>query len=239
MTHILLAGESWQHVSLFVKGVDVSTAGRYVEAGDALIAALEAAGATVTYQPCHVAHRSFPSSSGELDDYDVVLLSDIGARTLLVPPAVADGETRPNRCRVLADWVRDGGAVGMIGGYLSFAGEHGAAGYGQTALADVLPGEIATHDDRIERPAGVTPRNVAIPELPETWPPVLGYNRLGVGDASVWATVDGDPLVLVQDVGDGTAVSFTTDCAPHWATEAFREWDGLPVLWGAIIERLT
>ncbi len=241
MTEILLAGESWEELSLYVKGVDVSTASRYVEAGDHLIAALEAAGATVTYQPCHVARESFPSTAADLAAYDLVLLSDIGAQTLLVPPSVAAGDTAPNRCRALAEYVRGGGALGMIGGYLSFAGEGGRAGYYRTALADVLPGRIATHDDRVERPAGVRPENVGVPDpaVPTTWPPVLGYNRLDPDGATVWATVDDDPLVLVDDVGDGAAVSFATDCAPHWATAAFLEWEHLPRIWGAIIDRVT
>lgn len=239
MTQVLLAGESWEQVSFFVKGVDVSRASQYVEAGDHLIAALEAAGADVTYQPCHLAREHFPSSVDDLADYDAVLLSDIGAQTLLLHPAVSAGERRPNRCEVLAEYVAGGGALGMIGGYLSFAGEHAAAGYHRTALADVLPGELSRYDDRVERPAGVVPENVAFEDLPDRWPAVLGYNRLGPGDAEVLATVDGDPLVMLDEYGDGTAVSFTTDCAPHWAPEAFLEWDRLPDLWGAILDRLT
>jgi len=233
---ILLAGESWHEVSLMVKGQDVSATSSYTEAGDHLIAALETAGADVTYQPAHIARESFPHTREGFDEYDLVLLSDIGAQTLLLTPEVSAGEQSPNRLQVLADYVANGGAVGMVGGYTSFAGENGQAGYWRTPLADVLPVEIASHDDRIERPSGVHPRNRGIDDLPEEWPAVLGYNRLVASDGSdVLATVDDDPLLVVGDHGDGHAFAYATDCAEHWAPREFLEWEHLPDLWGAIL----
>jgi uncharacterized membrane protein len=238
--NVLLAGESWHEISLYVKAQNVTASSSYTEAGEYLIAALEAAGANVSYQPCHVAYEAFPRSREALEAYDLVLLSDIGAQSLLLTPDVAAGETDANRLRLLAEYVADGGAVGMIGGYMSFAGEHGQAGYGRTALADVLPVEIAHHDDRIERPEGVRPENHGVDGLPEEWPPVLGYNRVTADDAAeVWATVGDDPLVVVGEYGDGSAVAFTTDCAEHWAPREFLEWERLPDLWAAILDRVA
>lgn len=237
--HVLLAGESWEHISLYVKAQDVSATSRYTEAADYLIAALESAGATVTYQPCHVAFESFPRRPTDFSPYDLVLLSDIGAQSLLLTPDVVDGEPDTNRLTALAEYVRDGGAVGMIGGYLSFAGEQGKAGYGRTVLADVLPVEIAVHDDRVERPAGVVPQNRTIDELPADWPPLLGYNRVEAKpDSTVCATVDDDPLLVTGSYGDGSAVAFTSDCAQHWAPKSFLEWEGFPTLWAAILDRV-
>lgn len=236
---VLLAGESWHEISLYVKAQNVTMSSSYTEAGEYLIAALETAGATVTYQPCHVAHEAFPRTKADLSQYDLVILSDIGAQSLLLTPAVAAGETDANRLQVLADYVESGGAVGMIGGYMSFAGEHGQAGYARTALADVLPVEIGPHDDRIERPTGVRPENQGLTDLPDAWPPVLGYNRVTAdADAEVWATVGEDPLLVVGDAGDGSAFAFTTDCAKHWAPMEFLEWEHLPELWGGILERM-
>jgi uncharacterized membrane protein len=237
---VLLAGESWQEVSLVVKARDVSVTSSYTEAGAHLIAALETAGADVTYQPAHVAHESFPRTRAELDAFDLVILSDIGAQSLLVPPEVSAGERAPNRLAVLAEWVADGGAVGMVGGYTSFAGEGGQAGYGRTPIADALPVDIARHDDRIERPSGVQPRNRGIDALPAEWPAVLGYNHLTAdADADVLATVDEDPLLVVGDHGAGRAFAYATDCAPHWAPTEFLEWEHLPALWEAILDRVA
>jgi uncharacterized membrane protein len=236
---VLLAGESWHEVTMYVKSQDVTVSGSYTEAGAHLIAALEAAGADVTYQPCHVAHESFPRTPEAFDAYDLVVLSDIGAQSLLLTPDVAAGERDANRLAALEEYVADGGAVGMVGGYMSFAGENGQAGYARTTLADVLPVEIATHDDRIERPSGVRPRNRGIEALPSEWPPVLGYNRVSAtDDAAVLATVDDDPLLAVGDHGQGRAFAFTTDCAEHWAPTEFLEWDYLPDLWETILSRV-
>lgn len=237
---VLLVGESWHQVSLFVKAQNITMSSSYTEAGEYLIAALETAGANVTYQPCHQAHSEFPRTVEEFGQYDCVLLSDIGAQSLWLTPEVAAGEADVNRLRVLSEYVAGGGAVGMVGGYMSFGGENGQAGYGRTPLADVLPVEIAAHDDRIERPAGVTPENDGIDELPAEWPQVLGYNRVAVSDTgTVWATVDDDPLVVVGDHGEGSAFAFTTDCAHHWAPTEFLEWERLPELWGAILQRVV
>ncbi|WP_248518250.1 glutamine amidotransferase [Salinarchaeum laminariae] len=240
MTEILLAGESWSTTSMVVKGRDVAAATEYTEAADRLIQTLESVGASVTHQPADVALREFPRSTEALDEYDLVLLSDIGAQSLLLTPQVAAGETDVNRCRLLSEWVADGGALGMLGGYTSFAGEHGAAGYARTELANVLPVEIAHHDDRVETPEGATPINDGFETLPEEWPHVLGYNALSADpDADVLATVRDDPLVVVGDHGEGRTLAYATDCAPHWAPEAFLEWEHLPELWDALLDRLV
>lgn len=236
---VLLVGESWHEVSMTVKSQNVTMSSSYVEAGAYLIAALESAGADVTYQPCHVAHETFPRTRSGLS-YDLVILSDVGAQTLLLTPEVAGGTLGTNRLELLAEYVDDGGAVGMIGGYMSFAGENGQAGYARTPLADVLPVEISAYDDRIERPSGVRPRNQGLEELPTEWPPVLGYNRVSAsGDGEVLATVDGDPLVVVGEYGDGSSFAFTADCAEHWAPTQFLEWERLPDLWSAILSRVV
>ncbi|UTF52482.1 glutamine amidotransferase [Natronosalvus rutilus] len=242
MTNVLLAGESWQLLTFEIKGQDVLTGASYDEAPDHLIAALKVAGASVTYQPCHVATREFPRTRADLEAYDLVILSDIGADTLQLTPQVRRGEADVDRCELLASYVEDGGALGMIGGYMSFAGVNGQARYDRTALADVLPVSIGPGDDRVEAPAGVRPTNEGVlgADLDDEWPAVLGYNRVVAdADADVWATVGDDPLVAVGSYGDGRTFAFTTDCAPHWAPPTFLEWDGLPTLWEALLEDVT
>lgn len=242
MTKVLLAGESWQLLSFEIKGQNVITGASYDEAADHLIAALEVAGASVTFQPCHVAAQQFPRTRRDLDEYDLVILSDIGADTLQLTKAVRNGELDVDRCELLAKYVADGGALGMIGGYMSFAGVNGQARYDRTALAEVLPVSIGPGDDRVEAPAGVTPENEGVPgtDLANEWPPILGYNRVVADeDANVWASVGDDPLLAVGTHGAGRTFAFTTDCAPHWAPPTFLEWEGLPLLWEAIIEYVT
>ncbi|MCU4751217.1 glutamine amidotransferase [Halobacteria archaeon AArc-curdl1] len=238
---VLLAGESWQTLSFEIKGRNVLTDSTYEEAGDHLIAALQIAGATVDFQPCHVAETAFPRTREALDVYDLVILSDIGADTLQITPRVAAGETDADRCRLLESYVHDGGAVGMIGGYMSFAGVGGQARYAHTALSNVLPVHISSHDDRIEVPGGIAPLRTGGPtSIPDEWPSILGYNRLEAkSGADVWAAVENDPLLVVGEHGNGHAFAFATDCAPHWAPLEFLEWERLPDVWEAVLDRVV
>ena len=66
----------------------------------------------------------------ELKTYDVVILSDVGANTLLLHPLVFTQSVRfPNRLQLLADYVEQGGALGMMGGYMTFQGIGGKGCY--------------------------------------------------------------------------------------------------------------
>jgi uncharacterized membrane protein len=134
---VLLAGESWSSYGIHVKGASAYTTAGYEEGAAPLIAALEAHGCDVTYLPNHLAVEQFPYTAEELQQaYDVVVLSDLPADSLLLPRAVfIDGERRPDRMAALADFVEAGGGLLMVGGYMSFAGFDGKARYGATVLA--------------------------------------------------------------------------------------------------------
>lgn len=241
MVDVLLVGESWTTVEFEIKGRNVIRDSQYSETADRFVRTLEAVGMSVTYQPCHVAVESFPRTNETLDQYDLVILSDIGADTLQITDRVAAGDADIDRCTLLADWVREGGAIGMVGGYMSFSGKGGQARYKSTAIADVLPIEMQRGDDRVETPAGAVPYNEDVPgnDLPTEWPHVLGYNRFTAApDADVWATVNDDPFLVVGDAGDGGSFAYATDCAPHWAPEGLLEWEHLPTLWERIIDRV-
>ncbi|MDL1892909.1 hypothetical protein FBQ87_08465, partial [Sphingobacteriales bacterium CHB3] len=68
--------------------------------------------------------------------------------------------------------------------------------------------------------------------LPETWPAILGYNRLiPRAEATVVATAGADPLLAAWQFGHGRAVAFASDCGPHWAPPDFVAWDGYATLW--------
>jgi uncharacterized membrane protein len=243
LAKVLIAGESWSTTSIHTKGFDVFTTVAYEEGVDALRDALLGAGHDVTFMPNHVAAVEFPYTAKELETWDVVLLSDIGSNTLLVPPAAfAKFEAKPNRLAALRDWTRGGGGFGMIGGYLSFTGIEAKANYRATPVAAVLPCELEVGDDRIETPEDPQPRVAAahavVDGLPERWPALLGYQRVAPrGD--VLATVNGDPLLVVGEFGDGRSLAYTSDIGPHWAPPEFLAWDGYSRLWDQAVRWLS
>lgn len=246
MARVLVAGESWTTTSIHVKGFDSFTTVAYEEGVAALRDALLTAGHEVTFMPNHVAAVDFPYTARELGAWDVVLLSDIGSNTLLVPPATfARFESRPNRLAVLRDWVRAGGGLAMIGGYLSFQGIEGKANYRATPLADVLPVELEAGDDRVESPEDAEPvltgeEHPIVEGLPDRWPAILGYQRAVARPwAAVLARVGGDPLVVAGSVDDGRALAYMTDIGPHWAPPAAIEWDGYARLWDQAVRWLA
>src|SRR6266852_6859360 len=69
--------------------------------------------------PGHLAGGEFPNTEEGLSVYDVVILSDIGANTLLLHPDTwIHGRPTPNRLRPLREWVTRGGGLIMCGGLL-------------------------------------------------------------------------------------------------------------------------
>ena len=245
MTRVLLAGESWTTTSIHVKGFDAFTTVEYAEGGGALIDALQRAGHDVTFMPNHVAATQFPFDLEGLDRFDVVLLSDIGANTLLIPPVTfLRGETRPNRLEVLRDWVLQGGGLGMIGGYLSFQGIQAKANYRTSPIAGVLPVEMELGDDREETPEGATPVVCASHPLTEgldgAWPTLLGFQRvLPRPGSDVLLQVKGHPLLAIASAGLGRTLAYTTDIGPHWAPSSFTDWPGFGMLWDRIVRYLA
>lgn len=241
MTRILLAGESWSTTSIHTKGFDSFFTSAYEEGAGACIAALENGGFNVDFMPNHVAAQQFPTTMEELSTYDVVILSDIGANTLLLPAQVfTNGETMPNRLNLIAEWVRQGGALLMVGGYLSFQGVEAKANYRNTALADILPVHMEIGDDREETPQGVRPQVItkhpAVDGVPAELPPILGYQRLTARPTcETLMTVDGRPLLVVGSAGNGRVAAFATDMGPHWLPTQFLEWDGFDQMWQSML----
>jgi uncharacterized membrane protein len=228
---VLLAGESWITHSVHVKGVDSFNASSYTEGADRLREALAAAQIEVDYLPGHLVPARFPGSAGELADHGAVILSDIGANSLLLAPDTFErSAVTPNRLAAVEEYVRVGGGLLMIGGYLSFAGIEGKARYHDTAVETALPVTISLHDDRVERPEGIQPvvtepGHPVLEGVPRDWPPLLGYNRLMAKSAAqVLVRCDTDPLLTVGGHGAGRGAAFASDCAPHWCRPA--SWPG-------------
>ena len=239
MSRILIAGESWVTHSIHQKGFDSFTTTSYHEGVGPLRAALEAGGFEVDYLPNHLASAQFPIDLDGLRRYRVVMLSDIGANTLLLHPDTWERSwPMANRLALLRDYVQGGGGLVMIGGYLTFQGIDGRARYAGTPVEEVLPVTLDTTDDRVEAPEGRVPR-VRVPAHPivaglaDEWPRLLGYNRVHAKPgADVIVELDsGDPLLVAWGCGPGRAVAFTSDCGPHWCPPPFVEWAGYGRLW--------
>ena len=242
---VLLAGESWVTHSVHVKGVDSFNTSTYVEGADRLREALGKAHIEVDYLPGHLVPARFPGSAADLAAYGAVILSDIGANSLLLAPETFEhSAAAPNRLASVEQYVRDGGGLLMIGGYLSFAGIEGKARYHGTPVETALPVTISVHDDRAEHPEGVHPAvtepgHPVLDEVPEDWPPLLGYNRLAAKSATqVLVRCGADPLLAVGSHGNGRSAAFASDCAPHWCPPGFMSWPGYDRLWVNLVRWL-
>jgi uncharacterized membrane protein len=240
---VLLVGESWVTHAVHQKGFDHFHTTTYTEGAGVFIAALEGLGHDVAYVRAHEVATRFPTTREELAGHDVVVLSDIGANSfLLTPETFAESRLAVNRLRVLADHVRDGGGLVMVGGYLSFAGIDGRARYGQSPLADALPVEVLDRDDRVEVPEGVVPAvadagHPALAGAHGDWPALLGYNQVRARDgATTLVRAGADPLLVVGEAGSGRTAAFTSDLAPHWAPPAFVEWECYAGLWSGLVD---
>ncbi len=237
---VLLAGESWVSVSTHHKGFDYFSSGMYETGHGFLKKALEDSEyIEYTHIPGHLVSEQFPESMEELSKYDVVILSDVGANTLLLSRKVfLEGKPSVNRLRLLKEWVGQGGSLCMCGGYLSFSGIQGAAKYYRTPLEEILPVDIYTFDDRIECPEGVEvkvidPEHPILEGVPESWPLLLGYQEAPLKEKAhlIARTQYGDPLLAVMQYGRGRSLVWMSDIGPHWCPTPFVEWSGYSIMW--------
>ena len=243
---MLFVGESWFTYSVHQKGFDTFTTAEYVEGAGRFLALLRDAGWSVDYVPSHEVPARSPRTAAEFAEFDVVVLSDVGSNTfLLTPETFSHSQVVPNRLEQLREYVCDGGALLMIGGYMSFSGIDGKARYGSSPIAEVLPVLMQQHDDRVELPQGfsATVREAthpAIASVPSPWPPLLGYNRLvAKAEASVLVAAGDDPLLVVGSYGAGRTAAFASDLAPHWAPTSFMDWEGYEHLWLSLLSWLA
>ena len=243
-TKVLLVGESWATSATHYKGFDQFGSVTFHLGAEPLVAALRDSPYALTYMPAHEAAEGFPFTAEGLAQYDVILLSDIGANTLLLPPDVwLRGKPVPNRLKLIRDWTAKGGGLAMIGGYFSFQGIDGKARWRRTPVEEALPVECLPYDDRIEVPDGFVPeiaqqhRNHPIfagLELP--MPLLLGANEVVVKPgaevlASLPAGEGGHPLLVTGRHGTGRTLAWTSDIGPHWLPQPFVDWPGYKTLW--------
>ena len=243
---ILFAGESWFSYTTHIKGFDSFYTSTYASGEKYLKDALEEGGYEVEFMPNHVAAESFPYEMEKIKKYDCVILSDIGANTLNLPNSTfTQSKVMPNRIKLIRDYVKAGGALLMVGGYLTFAGIDAKGKWHDTPIQEVLPVEVLTVDDRIEHCEGITPQTVnpshaILKAVDPSWPRLLGYNKTKLKEgAELVATVGDDPLIASINFGKGKCAVFTSDCSPHWAPPEFCEWKSYNQLWQNIVGWLT
>jgi uncharacterized membrane protein len=249
---VLLAGESWVTTATHIKGFDQFTSATFHLGAERLVAALSESAFELTYLPSHQAAADFPTTLTGLQQYGAVMLSDIGANTLLLHPDVwLHGKTVPNRLKLIRDYVRAGGGLVMIGGYYSFQGINGGARYRGTPVEEVLPVTILPHDDRVEVPEGCTaevvdPQHPITKGLGKSWPPLLGFNEVIPKDgrgiellARAPRDQGGHPLLVAGRYGSGRTVAWTSDIGPHWVSAAFAKWPGFNRLWRQLLAWLV
>ncbi len=242
---VLLAGESWVSAANHYKGFDQFGSVTFHTGVEPLVRALKDSRFDLTYMPSHEAAEGFPFDLAALAQYDVVILSDIGANTLLLPPAVwLTGKPQPNRLKILREWTQQGGGLMMIGGYFSFQGIDGRARWRGTPVEAALPVTCLPYDDRVEVPEGFRAEVTGPADHPvlvglgTDWPLLLGANEVVVkGDADVQVLArlppeaGGHPLLVTGHHGKGRSIAWTSDIGPHWVPTEFTEWAGFGQLW--------
>ncbi len=247
MKKIFICGESYIGYTVHVKGADSMCTTGYFENVGWLRKALEKAGYEVTYMPSHEALSSFPDTVEKLGEYSAVILSDVGANTLMMTTrSFRSSLPAPDRCRAIREYVENGGGFIMVGGFMSFTGIEGKARYGVTPVADILPVRLLPYDDRVEVSSGayphiLRPEHPVLKNMPDRWSYFIGYNKTIADDSlgTVLATIGSDPLIAVREVGKGRSAVFTSDCAPHWAPEAFLNSPEYDTLWKNLADWVT
>ncbi|MRG88138.1 glutamine amidotransferase [Salinibacillus xinjiangensis] len=241
---ILFIGESWTIHMIHTKGFDSFESTKYEEGATYLLNRLRDSGVDVDYMPAHEVQVHFPNSREELAKYDSIVISDVGSNTFLLQNSTFyEMQIVPNALSLIRDYVQNGGGLLMIGGYLSFMGIEGKANYKNTVLADVLPVEMREKDDRIEKPEGVHPitkdhQHTITKGLGE-WPRFLGYNQFAAkSDADVLVEIESNPFLVVGTYQKGKTACFASDCAPHWGSKEFMDWNQYQTLWVNILEYL-
>lgn len=242
---ILFIGETYTASHTYYRGADYVTLPEYNNTGAVFANMLRNQGFTVTHLASHEVAEFCPVTQAGFEEYDVVIISDVGSNTMLTQLGITADEKRRNRLEELRVYVKAGGGLLMCGGYFGYSGIQNIARYGMTPLAAALPVEILNYDDRVECPEGVSPK-VGLARHPvlegvdlDQCPYFFGYNRVILKEgAQLLATFYEDPFLACMEYGAGRSFAFTSDCEPNWAVRGFLEWEGYPRLFCNIVNWL-
>jgi uncharacterized membrane protein len=235
--NVLIVGESVYKIHIHFKGFASYETG-YASVGlESFTSRFVDSGVDITFMRNEDASLRFPGSLEAMRAYDAIVISDAPADSFLLHPDTLAGKIIPDRLRLIGDYVRAGGGFAMIGGWMAYGGFHGKAHYAYSPLAQLLPVRIAPHDDRMETPEGVIPRQVTghaiLDDLPADWPDFMGYNKVEQkgGTLLLQFKETGDPLLIVDEIGQGRVACFTSDILPHWGSPRFVAWAGYVRFW--------
>jgi len=237
--HVLFVGETWTVTKFHTKGFDVVSLGGfddfsvYLKNGLAPYDDIK-----ITHIPNHLVLSAFPQTMEQISKFDVVIISDCGRNTLTMYPDMFKVPMGPNRVKLIADYVKNGGSLIMIGGYVDFQGIQGKGNYHGSEIEEVLPVNIMETDDRIEGVEGVKPEvlnsdHPILKGIEKDWPAFLGYQRVFPKEGSdVLASIgeSKDAFIVVGKAGKGKSMAFTSDLAPHWGTD-FVTWKDYGKFW--------
>jgi uncharacterized membrane protein len=223
---VLLVGESWVSAATHYKGFDQFGSVTFHLGAEPLVKALADSQFDLDYMPAHEAVTRLPFEMAGLKQYAAIILSDIGANSILLSPDVwLHGRTTPNRLKLIRDWTAAGGGLLMVGGYLSFQGIDGRARWHRTPVEEALPVTCLPYDDRIEAPEGIAveltnPEHPIFERVPTPWPVLLGANEVAAKTAAgvevlarLPAEQGGHPLLVVGPYGKGRSAAWTSDIA--------------------------
>ena len=249
---VLLVGETWISSATHIKGFDQFTTVTQHSGAAPLLGALADSPFEIQHMAADESATAFPLTLDELRAYDAVILSDIGANTLLLHPDVwLTGKPVANRLKLLREWTAAGGGLVMAGGYLSFQGIDGKARWRGTAVEEALPVECLPYDDRIEVPEGFHPEithayHPIVRDLNRDWPLLLGANQVIArqrAGCEILARLPEDqgahPLLVAGTWGKGRSVAWMSDIGPHWAPTEFVNWQGYKALWKNVLGWVT
>jgi uncharacterized membrane protein len=247
MTRVLYAGDAAAVLGpIFIASpfnTEVKGFARHVW-GQPLIDALQGAGIEVVHMANEVAISEFPRTVEGLQEYDVIILSDIEQEILSLYQFWIPGTAQPtaNRLKAIREFTRQGGGLLMVGGWSSFSGRYGTAAYYDTPVEEALPVNcLPGIDDRLETPEGAyvnvhVDSHPVIDNIPwDDSPPFAGFNKIIPKEGSqVLATIgqgeDENPFIIVWQFGEGRSMAFASDCSPHWATY-FQPWEYYGPFW--------
>lgn len=181
-----------------------------------------------------------------LEEYDVLIFSDVDAKLFQLAPSFFDREkfgtrilTFPDRIRLTGEAVRGGKGIMFLGGWYSYSGEHAKGGWGRTPLQRILPVRCLEFEDLVETTEGfsaqVTPLGKKLYKGIDlaTMPPILGYNKTFLkkgAELLLRVKETGDPLVVLSRYGRGRVFAYTSDPAPHWGCN-FVFWERYADFW--------
>lgn len=74
---------------------------------------------------------------------------------------------------------------------------------------------------------------------PDTVAPLLGYNKLRAKVNSITLVkINDDPLLVLGEYNKGKVGCFASDCAPHWGSPQFMQWEHYKSFWCNVLQAI-